>query len=130
MAALPTSAACPASSIILQQALDVVEFELWPERFAEATAKFLYDPARALRVDLARHLDGGVVAVIASAQRAAERVGLLLSPTRTEAAGLAVVSGPLVLPHLLLKLLGKPLRAPAHRVDRAALAVDAAVRIA
>jgi hypothetical protein len=35
----------------------------------------------------------------------------------------------LVLPHLLLKLLGKPLRALAHGVDRAALAVGGAVRI-
>ena len=48
------------------------------ERFAEAAAQFLEDAARTLRVDLARHLDGGVVAVVASAHRAAEWVGVLL----------------------------------------------------
>src|SRR5262249_34107444 len=106
-------------------------FELRPECFAEAAAKFLNDPACALRVDLARHLDGGVVAIISSSQRAAERVGFLLGAIpRAQAAGLAVGAGPLVLPHLLLKLLGKPLRAPAHGIDGAALAVDGAVGIA
>src|SRR5262249_25526391 len=49
---------------------------------------------------------------------------------RPEAARLAVRSVPLVLPHLLLELLGKPLRAPAHGIDRATLTVDGAVRIA
>src|SRR5262249_40583905 len=88
------------------------------------------DPACALGIDLARHPDGGVVAVIAASQGPAERVGILLGAiSRAEAAGLAG-AGPLVLPHLLLKLLGKPLRAPAHGIDRAALAIDGAVRIA
>src|SRR5262249_30551129 len=63
-------------------------------------------------------------------QGAAKRIGLLLSAIRrTEAPGLTVGSGPLVLSHLLLKRLRKPLRAPAHSVDRTALAVDGAVRI-
>src|SRR5258708_2313592 len=114
-------------SIVLQQAFDVVELELGPERLAEATAKFLDDAACALGVDLARHLDGGVVAVVASAQRTAERVGVLLGARRTKATGLTVRAGSLALPHLLLKLLGKPLRALAHSVDRTALAIDSAV---
>ena len=56
-------------SIILEQALDVVELELRAERLAEAAAQLLDDAARPLGVDFAGHLHGGVVAVIASPQR-------------------------------------------------------------
>ncbi len=80
-------------------------------------------------VDFARHLHGGVVAVIASAQRPAQRIGLLLRPRRAHASGLAATL-PLALAHLLLKLLGEALGALAHGVEGAALAVDGAVRIA
>src|SRR5437660_8263888 len=101
--------------LILQQALDVVELELRPECLAEAAAQLLEDAACPLGVDLARHLDGGVVAVIAPAQRPAERVGVLLGPLPwAETTGLAV--GPLPLAHLLLELLRKALRALAHGV--------------
>ena len=81
-------------SIILEQALDVVELELRAERLAEAAAKFLEDAAGTLGVDFARHLHGGVVAVIAPAQRPAQWVGFLLRPRRTHAARLAG-AGPL-----------------------------------
>jgi hypothetical protein len=59
------------ASIILEQALDVVEFKLRPIRLAEAASQFLEDAARSLGVDFARHLDGGVVAIITPAQRPA-----------------------------------------------------------
>src|SRR2546430_10475084 len=55
-------------SEIVEQPLDVVELELPAEALAEAPAWLLEDAARALHVDLARHLHGGVVAVIAPAQ--------------------------------------------------------------
>src|SRR5437660_6540421 len=114
--------------LILQQALDVVELELRPECLAEAAAQLLEDAARPLGVDLARHLDGGVVAVIAPAQRPAERVGVLLRAWRPEPAGLAVGAGP----HhaLLLHGLREVLRAPTQIFERAALRVHGAIGIA
>ena len=51
----------------------------------------------------------------------------MLGTARTEATGLTVGPGALALPHLLLKLLGKSLGAPAHSIDRATLAVNGAV---
>jgi hypothetical protein len=83
-----------------------------------------------LDVDLARHLHRGVVAVIAPAQRPAQRIGFLLRPRRTHAARLAGAGPLLPLAHLLLKLLGEALGALAHGVEGAALAVDGAAGIA
>src|SRR5712692_4390478 len=105
--------------IIPQQPLDVVELELRAEALAEAAAQLLEDAARALHVDLARHLDRGVVAVVAPAQRPAERIGLLLRPRRPEPAGPAVGAGA----HhaLLLHRLREALGAAAQRLERAAL---------
>src|SRR5215472_3005276 len=82
---------------------------------------------RALHVDLARHLDRGVVAVVAPAQGPAERVGLLLGPWRPEPAGPAVRAG--AQHALLLHRLGEVLRAPAQSFERAALGIDRAVRV-
>src|ERR1043166_5805617 len=113
------------SSKILQQPLDVVELELRTEAFAEAAAQLFEDAARALHVDLARHLDGGVVAVVAPAQGTAERVGVLVGARLAGAAGLARTGT-----HLLLHHLGEPLGALAHGIDRAPLRVDGAVRVA
>src|SRR4029079_5940054 len=78
-------------------------------------------------VDLARHFHGVVVAVFASAQRTAERIGFLLRARRPHAAG-ASRSGPL--PHLLLHRLRQTLRALAQRIERAPLRIDCAVGIA
>src|SRR5580704_10072879 len=64
--------------IILQEPLDVVELLLRTQHVAEAAAQFFDDAARALHVDLAGYFDRVVVAVVAPAQRTAERVGVLL----------------------------------------------------
>src|SRR5262245_23868343 len=113
---------------IPQQPLDIVELELRAEGLAEAPAQLLENAPRALHVDLARHLDRGVVAVVAPAQRPPERIGLLLSARRSEPAGLAVEAGS----HhaLLLHRLGEVLRTPAQRLERAALRIDRAVGVA
>src|SRR2546430_3525938 len=103
-----------APSEILQQPLDVVELELRAEALAEAPAQLFEDAARALHVDLARHLDGGVVPVVAPAQGTAERIGVLIGARLPGAAGLARTGT-----HLLLHHLGKPLGALAHGIDRA-----------
>src|SRR5215467_5825545 len=94
---------------IPQQPLDVVELELRAEVLAEAPAQFFQNAARALRVDLARHLDRGVVAVLAPAQGPPERIGLLLGARPPEPAGLALRAGT---QHALLLLhrLGEVLR--------------------
>ncbi len=69
---------------ISQQPLDVFKLELRAEVLAEAPAQFFQNAPRALHVDLARHLDRGVVAVVTPAQGPAERVGLLLGARRPE----------------------------------------------
>src|SRR5262249_1021929 len=96
---------------IPQQPLDVVELELRAEAFAEAPAQFFQNAPRALHVDLARHLDRGVVAVLAPAQGPPERVALLLGARPPEPAGLAVGAG--IQHALLLHRLGEVLRAAA-----------------
>src|SRR5205823_4567416 len=111
---------------IPQQPLDIFELKLRAEVLAETPAQLLENAPRALHVDLARHLDRGVVAVVAPAQGPAERIGLLLRARRPEPAGPVVRPGPLHA--LLLHRLGEVLRAPAQSFERAALRVDRAVR--
>src|SRR5580658_8160074 len=114
-------------SIILQQPLDVIELFLRAGEVAEALAQFLDDAARPLHVDLAGDFDGGVVAVIAPAQRPAERIGALVGARHAEPAAAAAAG---VLPHLLLHALRQTLRALAQTIERAALRVDGIVGIA
>src|SRR4029453_13351539 len=113
---------------IPEQPLDIVELELRAEGLAEAPAQLLEDAPRTLHVDLARHLDRGVVAVVAPAQRPPGGISLLLGARRPEPAGLAVEPGT----HhtLLLHRLGEVLRTPAQRLERAALRIDRAVGVA
>src|SRR5437660_4415125 len=113
---------------IPQQPLDVFELELRAEVLAEAPAQFFQNAPRALHVDLARHLDRGVVAVLAPPQGPPERVGLLLGARPREPAGLAIRAG--TQHALLLHRLGEVLRAPAQSFERAALGIDRAVRVA
>src|SRR5690348_3851345 len=94
-------------SEILQQPLDVVEFELRAQRIGEALAQFFEDAAGALHVDLARHLHGDVVAVVTPAQRTSERIGVVVGARLTLPAGLA---GTLALTLPLLHLLREALR--------------------
>src|SRR5271169_2612688 len=117
----------PRRSIILQQPLDVVELLLRAQHVAEAAAQFLDDAARALHVDLAGYFDRVVVAVVAPAQRTAERVGLLL---RARLAEPAAAAGTETLSHLLLHRLHQTLRALAQGVERAPLRADGAVGVA
>src|SRR5215831_812878 len=97
---------------ISQQPLDVFELELRAEVLAEAPAQFFQNAPRALHVDLARHLDRRVVAVVAPAQGPAERVGLLLGAWRPEPAVRAGTQHA-----LLLHRLGEVLRAPAQSFE-------------
>src|SRR4029077_15813719 len=110
----------------LQQPLDIVELELRATALAEALAQFFQNAARTLGIDLARHLHGDVVAIFVAAQRTAERIGVLLRALLA-AAGPAIGAGAHA---LLLHLLRQTLRALAHRLQRATLAVDRAFGIA
>ena len=80
-----------------------------------------------MRVDLTRHFHRDVVAIVAAAHRAAERIGVLVGALAAIAAGLA---GTLAYHAVLLHLLRQSLRALAHGLQRAALAVDRAVGVA
>src|ERR1700730_18313643 len=66
------------NSVVVHQPLDVVELELRAEVLAEAAPQLLQNAARALNVDFARHLYSGIIAIVATAQRTAERVRFLL----------------------------------------------------
>src|SRR5690349_18786338 len=115
-----------ARSIIFQQPLDVIELKLRAEALAEALAQLLENAAGPLHVDLSRHLDGGVVAVVAPTQRTAEWVGILVGACLTGAPRVARTHA---LSHLLLHRLRHALRALAHRLERAALRIHRAVGI-
>src|SRR3954468_6357008 len=115
--------ACPGRSrprvcsLVLEQALDVIEFELRSERLAKPAAQFFENAARPLHIDLARHLDADVAVEIAAAQRAAQRIGFRIRP-RLRTAGL---TGSGAHAELLLHRLRQALRALAQRFERAAL---------
>ena len=72
--------------------------------------------ARALHVDLSRHPDGCIVAVVAPAQRPAKRIGLVIGARLTH---LSRPTGAGTLPHhaLLLHLLRQVLCASAQRLE-------------
>src|SRR5688572_33430255 len=105
------------ASKILQQPLDIIELELRPQRIGEALAQLFQNAPRALHVDLARHLHGDVVAIVAPAQRPAERIGVIVGPRLTLPAGLARAHALLSLLHLLREAL----RAAAQRFERTPL---------
>src|SRR4051812_41311092 len=105
-------------SVILQQPLDVIEFDLRPRGVAEAAAQFLEDAADALDIDLAGDLHRQIVGFV-TAQRPPERVASARVPllashrlTRTIAVAVAIA-----LPHRLLDAL----EALAHGIDGAPL---------
>src|SRR5690606_11813944 len=108
----------------LEQAFEVVAFELRAERVAEAAANLFQDLAGALHVDLVRHLHG--IAEIGSrrgagaSQRVA--VGALPAAAFLAAAVLAL--------HGLHHLLHHVLRAAPQRFQRLALLADRAFALA
>src|SRR5439155_2592830 len=115
-------------SIILQQPLDVIEFDLGTGRIGQAAAQFFEDPAHPLHVDLAGDFHGIIVGEFVVAHRPAERMGrigrALLAASRIAGAvaGLVAVA--------LLHGFGQALGALAQRFQRAALRVHRTVGIA
>src|ERR1043166_8857799 len=115
------------ASIILQQPLDVVEFDLRAKGFAEPAAQFLEDAAHALHVHFAGDFHRQIVELVA-AQRTAQRI--VVAARALLAAG--AVAGTVILAVAVarLHLLREVLRALAQRLDRLALRIHRAIRIA
>src|ERR1700692_3904068 len=88
-------------SIILQQPLDVIEFDLRAVRIAEAAAQLFQDSACPLHVDFAGNHPRQFVAQFASAQRTSERIGLIAAILLTAHA----VAGSVGLPPVAVALL-------------------------
>src|SRR3954466_9511133 len=117
------------NSKILQQPLDVVEFDLRARAIPQAAAEGLEDATDALGVDLAGDLDRVVVAQIAAVKGATERIGLLIAAALLTA---GPVAGTIALPVAiaLLHRLGHLRRALAQGLERFPLRVHGTVRIA
>src|ERR1700712_139192 len=114
--------------LILQQSLDVVEFDLRALRIGQPAAQFFQDPAHPLHVNLAGNFLRHVVAEFAPVQRPAERiVGLVaaLLPAGARA-------GPIALPLAvaLLHRLREALGALAQRIERLSLRIHRTIGIA
>src|SRR5882672_9657171 len=114
--------------IILQQPLDVIEFDLRTLRIGKAAAEFFQNPAHPLHIDFAGNLHRQIVTEFAPMQRPSERivaVGAVLLPACAIARAVAL---PFAI--ALLHRLGKALGALAQRIQRAALRIHRAVGVA
>src|SRR3984957_9634620 len=110
-----------AISIILQQPLDVIEFDLRAGGIGEAAAQFFEDAAHPLHVDLAGDLDREVVAEFAPVQRPSQRIALIAAALLPAGAiaGAVALAVAIALLHRFRKALG----ALAQRLQRLALRV-------
>src|SRR6266851_1220924 len=114
--------------IILQQPLDVIEFDLRALRIGKTAAEFFQNPAHPLHVDFAGNLHRQIVAEFAPTQRPSERivaVGAALLPAGAIARGVAL-SVAIALLHRLRQALG----ALAQRFQRLALRIHGALGVA
>src|SRR5260221_2344266 len=112
--------------IILQQPLDVIEFDLRALRIGEAAAEFFQNAANPLHVDFAGDLHRVIVTVFVSAQRPSERIGAIgtaLLPADAIAGAIALSL--IALLHRLRETLG----ALAQRIQRAALRIHGAIGV-
>src|SRR3954470_8726137 len=114
-------------SIILQQPLDVVEFELRALGVAEAAAQFFEDAAHPLHVDLAGDLHREIVAEFAAVQGPAQ--GIAVAAAALLAAGTVARTVVLAVAVAGLHLLRQVLRALAQGLQRLALRVHRAIGI-
>src|SRR3984893_13890303 len=113
--------------IILEQSLDIIEFDLRALRVGETAAQFFQDPAHPLHVYLAGDLHGIIVGVFVAVQRPSERivqiaVALLAAHAVTRAVALSVALA-------LLHRLCERLRALAQRVQRLALRIHGTIGV-
>jgi hypothetical protein len=114
--------------IILEQPLDVIEFDLRTLRVGEAPAEFFENPAHPLHVDFAGNLHGHIVAKIPPVQGTAQRIALVAAALL--AAGAIAGTIALTIAVALLHGLGETLCSLAQSIERLALRIDGAVGIA
>src|SRR5260370_3344850 len=113
--------------IILQQPLDVIEFDLRALRIGETAAEFFQNAANPLHVDFAGDLHRVIVTVFVSAQRPSERIGAIGTALLPADAIAGTVALSLI---ALLHRLREALGALAQRIQRAALRIHSAIGIA
>src|SRR6185437_1884809 len=88
-------------SVILEQPLDVIEFDLRPRRIGETAAQLFKNAADPLHIDLAGNLDARIIAELPAMQRPPQRVGLIVAalPARPTARTVLSLSITLALLH-------------------------------
>src|ERR1700721_2662442 len=114
--------------IILQQPLEVIEFDLRALRIAKAAAQFLQNPARPLHIDFTGNLHRQVVTEFAPMQRPSQRIVLIAAALLPPGAIAGAVA--LAVPIALLHRFGETLGALAQRIQCLALRIHGTVRIA
>src|ERR1700710_2675374 len=114
--------------IILQEPLDVIEFDLRALRIGKPAAEFFQNPAHPLHIDFAGDLDREIVAIFALIQRPPQ--GIVLIAAALLPAGAIAGSVALPLAFALLHGVGETLGALAQRFQRPALAIDGAFGVA
>src|SRR3954451_4800090 len=97
---MPHPARDTAASIILQQPLDVIEFDLRAQRIAETAAQLFQNPAHPLHVDFAGNLHRQIVAELSAAQRPAK----LLPAAAAAVLPAGAMAGAIVLPVAVARL--------------------------
>src|ERR1700733_3647798 len=117
------------SSIILQQPLDVIEFDLGPLRVTQPPAKLFENPAHPLYIDLTGNLHRQIVAEILPMHRASQGIALGAVARLTAGAGTAGAVA-LAVAVLLLHGLGEALRSLAQGIQCLALRIDGAIGVA
>src|SRR5580700_8516868 len=115
-------------SIILQQPLDVIEFDLRTLRIGEAAAQFFQNPAHPLHIDFAGNLHRQVITELAPVQRPSQRIALVAAALLPSGAIAGAIA--LAVAIALLHRFGETLGALAQRIQRLALRIHGAIGIA
>src|SRR5258708_9520113 len=114
--------------IVLQQPLDVIEFDRRTLGIGKAAEEFFQNPADPLHIDFAGNLHRQVVAEFAPVQRPPQRIALVAAALLPPCAIARAVALSLAL--TLLHCFGEALGALAQRFQRAALRIHGAVGVA
>src|ERR1700692_4744490 len=113
---------------ILQQPLDVIEFDLRALGIGEAAAELFENPAHPLHIDLPGNLARQTAAEFTPVQRASKRIALVAAALL--AAGAVAGAVALAFAIALLHRFSEALGALAHRIQRLALRIHGAIGVA
>src|SRR5579871_411759 len=115
-------------SIVLQEPLDVIKFDLRTLRIGQTPAKLLENPAHPLHIDLAGNLHRQIVAEVAPVQGPPQRIARNVVTLLPASAVAGAVT--LTVAVALLHGFGKALRPLAQGIERLALRIDGAIGVA